>query len=190
MSKKVRKNTTQRPALDRHAWLDAALDALYDEGDGGVKVEPLARRLGVTKGSFYHHFRDRDELLVAMVDRWRATQEAHLEALAASPTESAAERVAEVLAFTQSKDSRHDVGMRAWALHHRGARRALQAVDRSRIEYLEALFAELGFDGEESMLRARLLYFYQVGEYTLSVRDQEASRERLRRLRWKLLTRR
>ena len=179
---------TERDSLDRTAWLDAALDALHEEGEAGVRVEPLARRLGVTKGSFYHHFRDRSALLTAMVDRWQATQEAHLDGLRGASSATAAERVEQVLVFTQRKDSRHDVGMRAWALHHPPARRALQAIDRGRLDYLEGLFGELGFADDEAKLRARLLYFYQVGEYTLSVRDQEDSRDRLRALRFELLT--
>ena len=179
-----------RVTLDRSHWLDAALDALFEAGDRGVRVEPLARRLGVTKGSFYHHFRDREDLLDAMIDRWRATQEAHLEALAADDDVDPAARVHAVIRFTQDKDSRHDVGMRAWALTHPPARRALQAIDRKGLGFLERLFAALAFDEDEAKLRARLLYFYQVGEYTLSVRDQGASRERLVELRHALLVRR
>lgn len=178
----------ERTRLDRSDWLDAALDALYEEGEAGVRVEPLARRLGVTKGSFYHHFRDRGELLSAMIDRWRAVQEAYVRDFARSQTQSAAGRVDEVLAFTQAKDSRHDVGMRAWALHHAGARRALQAIDRLRLDFVEELFVDLGFAADEAKLRARLLYFYQVGEYTLSVRDRDTLRERLKQLRFTLLT--
>ena len=85
MPRKTQKTAPERPALDRNAWLDAALDALYEEGEVGVRVEPLARRLGVTKGSFYHHFRDREELVAAMVDRWRATQDAYVDALRQTP---------------------------------------------------------------------------------------------------------
>jgi AcrR family transcriptional regulator len=180
----------EKARLDRADWLDAALDALHEEGESGVRVEPLARRLGVTKGSFYHHFRDREELLGAMIDRWQATQETHIANLAGSRSASAADHIAEILDFTKAKDSRHDVGMRAWALHHAPARRALLAIDRLRLGYVEQVFAELGFAKDEAKLRARLLYFYQVGEYTLAVRDRDELRDRLKQLRFELLAHR
>ncbi len=189
MPRKTQKTAPpERSALDRNRWLDAALDALYEEGEVGVRVEPLARRLGVTKGSFYHHFRDREELVAAMVDRWRATQDAYVDALRQTPAASPEARIEAVIAFTRQKDSRHDVGMRAWALHHKPARRALEAIDGRRLAYVESLFADLGFAPDEAKLRARLLYFYQVGEYTLSARESDPSRERLAELRFRLLT--
>src|ERR671922_6013 len=59
--------------LSRERWIAAALDALADGGMAAVAVEPLAARLGVTKGSFYWHFRDRDELLTAALQEWERT---------------------------------------------------------------------------------------------------------------------
>src|ERR1700760_2779343 len=74
-------------------WAAAALDALLSEGPAGVAVQPLARRLGATKGSFYWHFRSRDDLLRAALARWEATAtEAGIEsteAASADPREKA-----------------------------------------------------------------------------------------------------
>lgn len=172
--------------LDRTAWLDAALDALHDDGIEGVRVEKLARSLKVTKGSFYHHFKDRDDLMKAMVDRWRAMQEGLLEWLRASTPDSR-QRIEELIAFIHTKDSRHDVGIRAWGRFDAYARKALQAVDLARLSYIEGLFRDLGFGEDDARLRARLIYFYQVGEQTLSFRDPEELRGRLERLRQALL---
>ena len=102
-----------RSLLDRSAWLGAALDALHDEGIQGVKVERLARHLGVTKGSFYHHFSDRRELLLGMIDRWRSTQEGYVRWLAESRGTEPKQRLRKLLEFILGKDGRHDVGMDA-----------------------------------------------------------------------------
>ena len=60
-----------RPQLDRAAWVQAALDTLADEGVTGIRVEVLAKRLHVTKGSFYWHFKDRQDLLAGVLETWK-----------------------------------------------------------------------------------------------------------------------
>src|SRR5690606_22732470 len=67
---------TERPARMRaEAWAVAALDVIAEQGLAAVAVEPLARRLGVTKGSFYWHFPSREALLVAALERWEAMEQ-------------------------------------------------------------------------------------------------------------------
>ena len=63
--------TAPRAALDREAWIEAAIGTLAEHGVAGVRVESLAKSLGVTKGSFYWHFRDRPDLLAAVLDFWK-----------------------------------------------------------------------------------------------------------------------
>jgi len=170
-------------------WLDIALDTLHDQGIQEVKVEHLARRLGVTKGSFYHHFSDRRELLLGMIDRWRTTQEGYLGWLAEARDEDAKARLHRLLEFILGKDGRHDVGMRAWARADRAAARAVETVDRLRIDYVEEVLRANGFDGDEARLRARMVYLYQVGEQSWSLRDPDDLRRRLYRLHTQLLER-
>src|SRR5919201_1290437 len=64
------RGTRPKSRLGREIWIRAALDAIADGGLGAVAVEPLARRLGVTKGSFYSHFANRDELIDASLEAW------------------------------------------------------------------------------------------------------------------------
>jgi len=68
---KSRASAANRPPLDRKAWIQAATDALAEEGLAGLRVEVLAKRCGVTKGSFYWHFRDRQELLDEVLNLWK-----------------------------------------------------------------------------------------------------------------------
>ncbi|MEQ8763956.1 MAG: TetR/AcrR family transcriptional regulator [Planctomycetota bacterium] len=173
--------------LDPEAWLDAGLDALVEHGLDGVRVEVLARRIGVTKGSFYHHFKDRPEFLKRMVERWRALQEGYLRSLAESPSARPVDRLDAVLTFIHHKDSRHDIALRCWARHDATVRRTVSRIDQARLDYLQGLFEALGFQGDQALLRSRLVYFYQVGEHHLAVRDPAEQRDRLLELRRALL---
>ena len=68
--------TAERPTrLSAIDWANAALDVIAEDGVAGVAVEPLARRLGVTKGSFYWHFPSREALLAAALERWEAMEQ-------------------------------------------------------------------------------------------------------------------
>lgn len=182
---------TQKKTLDRDAWLRKALDVLFALGIGQVKVEVLARKLKLTKGSFYWHFKNRDDLLRSMVDWWREQQLSFIARLAAQPVEDPAAQIHAVIDFTQhTDDSRHDIAMREFARFNKWAAQAVATVDQQRVDYLEQLFRRAGFDAEEALLRARALYFYQVGEYTTSLGMDPALRNALAERQFRLLTQR
>ncbi len=178
----VKKSSKTR--LGRDTWLREALNALYEHGIDRVKVEVLSRRLGVTKGSFYWHFKDRDDLLQAMIDYWEATQLGFVQRVDDAPHAEPGSRLAALMAFIHAKDSRHDIAIRAWALVNPYAASAVGAVDRRRMAFVERVFSQLGFDPFESKLRARVLYFYQVGEHTSTIRDGAKLRAKLARRRF------
>ncbi len=179
--------SSKTPRLDPEAWLDAGLDALVEIGPDGVRVETLARRIGVTKGSFYHHFQDRAGFLSRMVDRWRAIQEGHLRALLVKPSTDPRQELEDLLNFIHDKDSSHDIALRCWARHDVAVRRTVAFVDQARLDHLAGLFKKLGFKGDDVLLRARMVYFYQVGEHHLAVQDPEAQRQRLKVMRIAML---
>ena len=161
--------------LGREDWLVAALDVLSKDGIERVKVEPLAAYLGVTKGSFYWHFKNREALLTQMVDYWEKAQNEIIDRLGKSAIEPK-QRLLNVLQFIGRKDSRHDVSIRAWARHNGYADKAISHIDGRRLMFCEKLFAQMGFTGEEIKLRARLVYYYQVGEYTVNKQDAASLR--------------
>lgn len=178
------------PALTPANWVNAALDALYAVGERGIKIDSLAQRLGVTKGSFYWHFKDLKELKAAALKGWKSAQLAILDRLRAEEHPAAEDRIRALVAFTTSKDSRHDVGVRAWALSNPSVRKAVGQVDRARLDYAEECFTFLGFAEEEAVFRARMLYFYQIGEYSIAERDAEAMRQAHAAMRAAFLIRR
>jgi AcrR family transcriptional regulator len=100
----------------------------------------------VTKGSFYWHFRDRPELLAAVAQRWQDKQLRILQTLIDDEHPGKKDRLKRLITFTYRKDSRHDIGMRAWALTDKIAAKVVAKVDRSRMRYVESVFRDMGFD--------------------------------------------
>ncbi|MFI0259338.1 TetR/AcrR family transcriptional regulator [Streptomyces sp. NPDC017056] len=129
-------------------WADAALAALGEGGLAAVAVEPIATRLGTTKGSFYWHFANRDALVEAEAD-----PERRLRGLFAYATAAAADDPLEVSLLATAADSR--------------VAAVLRRVTERRIGYLAGLFAELGFPEAEARRRGLLAYTAYLGHAQL-----------------------
>lgn len=146
-------------------WTVAAFEALAGGGLAAVAVEPIAVRLGATKGSFYWHFTGRDALITATLELWERidTEEviAEIDALPAGLPRLRALIVGAV-------ESRNDQGARAELALQATARHPLVApvlarVTRRRLGYLAEQFAELGFSPDEAARRAQLAYTSYLG---------------------------
>ena len=148
----------------REQWVVAGLDALRDEGADALRVERLAARLGITKGSFYWHFRDRGELLEALIDYWARemtdAEFAHIEALPSGLQARLRALAEDVL---ERGVGRYDPAIRAWGRTARKVAAAVGQVDRRRIRALTRLFAA-EFRADEARVRARLFYTFLLGE--------------------------
>lgn len=157
------------PPASRDRWIDAALDALAERGVDAVRVEPLARRLGVTKGSFYWHFRDRGALLAALLARWErlATLAIIDEVEAAARTPEAKLRALFQIALASSRMAL-ETALRDWARRDRRAERAVRGVDARRMAYLESLFVGLGLTRAEARARGFLAYASLFGDHFIA----------------------
>jgi AcrR family transcriptional regulator len=157
----------RRPAasdarLSSADWQTAALDALAEHGLAGIAIEPLARRLGVTKGSFYWHFADRDALLAAALGHWETSYtERVIDAVEAvrDPRERLARLIGQALAGGRS-DRIHIALATA---SHPLARKALARVTHRRLGYLEACYVALGQLRREARRSALLAYAAYIG---------------------------
>ena len=154
----------------RSQWLSAGLDALRKGGVGAVRVERLAADVGVTKGSFYHHFRDRGALLEALLEFWsREMTDAEFERIQGlRDGESGRELRARLLALAEDVlekgMGRYDPALRAWARADPKVAAAVAQVDRRRVRALAGLFEEGGFSAAEARTRARIFYTFLLGE--------------------------
>ncbi len=150
-------------------WTGAALDALADGGIAAVAVEPLAARLGTTKGSFYWHFSGREVLLAAALDLWERVDTEDVIAVV-EPEPDPRRRLHALM--TTAIGSTRRTGTVELALqptaHHPLVAPALARVTRRRLDYLAALFVELGFDPSESDRRALLAYTAYLGHAQLA----------------------
>jgi len=148
-------------------WLAAAQDALAEGGIGLVRVELLARRLKVTKGSFYWHFQDRPALLGALLADWRDGRIAAIREQAGDDAEPPALRLDRLLDLylggSNPKGLRIELAMRDWARRDPLAAKAAAAVDAARLEAVGGLFRGLGLEPRAARARAHLLYAFLFG---------------------------
>lgn len=144
-------------------WEHAALDLLAEAGVNAVAVEPLARRLGVTKGSFYWHFASRDALLDAALDRWEEADDREVLARI-EEVRDPRERVRELIRQVSYKRRSHAVfAALIKAIDQPTIGPRIERVSRRRLEFVTHAFREAGFDEEAAANRARLAYSAYVG---------------------------
>jgi AcrR family transcriptional regulator len=161
-----------RSSLTPDDWIKTAIVLLTDSGIDSVRVDVLAKMLGVTRGSFYWHFKDRDDLLRSVLNAWRdaATEQiiVRFERKHADPRLLLKELLS--LPFrgrSAARAARIELAIRGWARRDAMARQAVDEVDARRISYHAQLFSSLGFDIPEARARAFALYAYEVAESIL-----------------------
>lgn len=181
----------QKARLDRAAWLAAALDLLREKGVASVRVEPLAARLGVTKGSFYWHFKDRGDLLRSLPEFWAERQTGPVLAYAAAAGGGPVDKLRAIADFLAREDpDRYDNAFRAWAQFDPEVARTVNEIDQRRLGFAAALFEAAGLDRDEAAIRARLFYFFDLGgQITGEAGDNACQRRQRSMRRVELLTR-
>jgi AcrR family transcriptional regulator len=148
-------------------WVRAGLQCLKERGIDAVRVEPLAKALGVTKGSFYWHFADRPALLAALLAAWQAIGTDAIAQQVNAKGGGPDIRLRNLMLITAESDGRLDMAIRAWAATDLAAADALTRVDRRRMDFVRDLLCELGVPVQVATSRARLLYCALIGEFTL-----------------------
>lgn len=159
--------TKTRPQLDRSTWVLSATELLATEGIAGLRVELLAKSLGVTKGSFYWHFKDRGDLLKAVLDTWKTGRiEDITKQTLAEPGEELAQLHHVIDVYSASRNRRGmmiELAMRDWARRDDAAAHVVEEVDAWRLECTRELFTRCGVPLAEASSRSMLLYAYVFG---------------------------
>ena len=135
--------------LSRTDWIEAGLEMIERDGMSGLRLSVLARRLGVTKGSFYWHFKDRDEFIEAIVTTWEEDSRAFF-ALAANEQDPE-QRIMRLYALLgervgHKKGRFPDHSIFAWAHYERAIARRVAAVERERIDFTVTALRDMGVD--------------------------------------------
>jgi AcrR family transcriptional regulator len=166
----------------RGAWIDAALRAVADGGPDAVRVEALAASLGVSKGGFYWHFKNRRALLDEMLDTWEKTMvEDVIARLESEPADSRA-KLQRLFELARSVDFSVELALRDWARRDDQVAARLRRVDNRRMEYLRSLFGQFCADEEDAEARSMLAFSLFIGSYFIAARHSEKTRSEVLQL--------
>ena len=174
----------ERSQLTPQDWIRAATELLIHRSIDAVRVDVLAKILEVTRGSFYWHFSDRDDLLKRVLLGWQEEQTEQIIARYRKQGVQAEELIRELVELpfhgrAAMKGASVELAIRAWARRDEMARRVVDAVDAKRLAYLDECFANLGFAAAEAKSRAFLLYCYMQSESLF--RNQGSSDDKTQR---------
>lgn len=167
----------------QEGWLEAAYELLLESGVDSVKILPLAKRLNLSRTSFYWFFRDREELLGALVARWRDKNTGNLVKQCEAYAESLAEAMLNVFDCWLNKDffdSQFEFAIRSWGLQSPEILAEVQAADQTRMEALTRMFMRFGYEEGPADVRARTTYLVQIGYITMQTKEELA--ERMKRI--------
>lgn len=165
----------------RDAWLDAAFELLLESGVDSVRILPLARRLKVSRTSFYWFFKDREALLDALLKRWREKNTQGMVRQTEAYAESIVEATLNVFDCWLDPDlfdSQLEFAMRSWGLQSDAVSREIHAADETRIEALTRMFERHGYDALAANVRARTIYLTQIGYISMNTRESLGIRMR------------
>lgn len=162
----------------RDGWLQAACDAVIEGGVEAVKILPLAKKLGLSRTSFYWFFTDREDLLATLRARWRAaTTEVLLSATtayAATETEAMLNLLAVFL--SDRFEARFEFALRSWGFADPAVAADLHAADAERLAALVAMLMRWGHARDDADVRARTIYLVQIGYISMQTRESLETR--------------
>lgn len=162
----------------RSGWIDEGLRALAAGGPDAVRIEPLARALGVTKGGFYWHFDDRRALLEEMLDTWeRESIDEVIERVEGGGGDARA-KLRRLSAIASSSDEllRIDLAVRDWARREQTVGERLRRVDNRRMDYLRSLFGAFCPDEDDVEARCILIFSLWIGSHFIAADHGARSR--------------
>ncbi len=149
----------------RDRWIDEGLNALASGGPDAVRIEPLARALGVTKGGFYGQFGDRRALLQEMLEAWERTMVDEVIERVEEEGDDPEARLRRLFAIATSGPGllKAELAIRDWARRDKAVARRVKRVDNRRMDYMRSLFVPISSDEEEAEARCLLAFSLFIG---------------------------
>lgn len=160
-------------------WLEAAYSLLLESGVDAVRILPLASKLRLSRTSFYWFFKDREELLDALLARWRDKNTGNFLKQANAYAETLVEgilNVSDCWFDTTLFDSRLEFAIRSWALQSPEVQTEVKRADDMRLAALAGLFRRFGHDEMSADVRARTIYLLQIGYISMQTTEPMAVR--------------
>ncbi|TPI58160.1 TetR/AcrR family transcriptional regulator [Mesorhizobium sp. B3-1-3] len=165
--------------VTRSDWIKLALDMLISDGIESVRVLTLGQKLGVSRSSFYWYFNSRQDLLDQLLAHWHDTNTTAIVERARRPAETiimGVMNVFECWADERLFDPRLDFAVREWARRAADVRRMIDQADDERLSAIRDMYRRHGYDGEDAFIRARVLYYMQIGYYVLDLKEPVEAR--------------
>lgn len=163
----------------QEVWLQAAYEALLETGVESVKILPLGKKLNLSRTSFYWFFRDREELLAALLARWRDKNTGNLVRQCDAYAEGLVEAMFNVFDCWIDPnlfDPRFEFAVRSWALQSEDISAEIEAADRVRLAALQHMFMRFGHTKLDADVRARTTYLVQIGYVSMRTTEDIALR--------------
>ena len=155
-------------------WLSAAYNFLLESGVDAVRILPLAKKLKLSRTSFYWFFKDRDELLEGLMARWRDKNTGNFSKQANAYAETVVEAVLNVTDCwfdAELFDAKLEFAVRSWALQSEDVQAEVKKADAKRLAALVALFKRYGHDEMSADVRARTIYLLQIGYISMQTSE-------------------
>ncbi len=162
-------------------WLETAYASLVEGGVEAVRIQPLARKLKLSRTSFYWFFKDREELLAALVTRWRAKNTENLIGRSRAYAETLVEAMLNVFDCWLDRelfDAQFEFAIRSWALQSPEIAEEVSRADEARLGALAEMFTRFGVAPLPADVRARASYLVQIGYISLNASEDLATRMR------------
>ena len=184
---------SKKKTLSRADWIGAAIGALTNGGAQALKAEALARSLKVSKGSFYWHFKDVNDLKRAMIHHWQRRASDAVDAEIARTAQAPPAALSRLLALTDTRhgspfgDRATEAAIRDWARGEPFVRQAVAEVDARRVAFLTGLLRQHGLGAPEAAQTARLFYAAMIGCEALGLTGMDEGQDDLQVLLASLL---
>ncbi|MBC7738099.1 MAG: TetR/AcrR family transcriptional regulator, partial [Candidatus Saccharibacteria bacterium] len=150
----------------REAWLQAAYECLVESGVDNVRILVLAKKLSLSRTSFYWFFKDHDDLLAALVDLWRQKNTGNLLRQCNAYAETISEALLNVIDCWLDPDlfdARFEFSIRSWAIQSEDVAAEIRRADEERLAGMRDIFLRFGYESAEADVRARAFYLTQIG---------------------------
>lgn len=170
-----------RAQLTREDWIEAARKVLISSGVDDVKVDRLARKMKVTRGSFYWHFKNRQDLLDALLAQWERQNLSEIEQVRERVSVDSPDAMVELIRIWLSEDPAYptfDMAIRFWARKSPPVAKLVRRIDQAWIAVLTKIHVRSTDDPLDAEARARVNYFHQIGYWALAI--EESIEDRLR----------
>jgi AcrR family transcriptional regulator len=168
----------------RSGWIDEGLRALAAGGPDAVRIESLARALGVSKGGFYWHFDDRRALLEELLDTWERVSIDEVIERVESGGGDARARLRRLFALASSSEGllAIDLAVRDWSRRDPAVAERLRRADNRRMAYMRSLFAAFCPDEDDVEVRCMLAFSLWIGNHFVAADHGQRSRADVLRL--------